>query len=223
MDDSAIYLSFKTRRSLTFQTSRPLDFDFRRELAFSTNRPLNFDFRRGVPFGKRGVTFRGYVCPVCSVAVLPDAKSCDQCGTLFVIEDAARVPPPRSPNVVKSAQKARYFACVRCNASLPVGARQCGKCGTLFSSSAPPPPPPPAMGVVFCPGCDLKVASDSDYCPQCGSPISAHARGNAWKHAQPPVSYRGEGVGYRTIGTPEKKKEPPLKIVEEERDYWSKR
>jgi ribosomal protein L40E len=83
MKDSAKLLNFNVNRELKFSVFRPVDFNTRRELSFNLNRDLSFNTNRDLGFGKRGVVFRGYVCPICRAPVAKNAPQCDECGVKF--------------------------------------------------------------------------------------------------------------------------------------------
>jgi ribosomal protein L40E len=83
MKDSAKLLNFNVNRELKFSVFRSVDFNTRRELSFNLNRDLSFNTNRDLGFGKRGVVFRGYVCPICRAPVAKSAPQCDECGVKF--------------------------------------------------------------------------------------------------------------------------------------------
>lgn len=83
MKDSAKLLNFNVNRELKFSVYRSVDFNTRRELSFNLNRDLSFNTNRDLGFGKRGVVFRGYVCPKCRAPVAKNAPQCDECGVKF--------------------------------------------------------------------------------------------------------------------------------------------
>ncbi len=83
MRDSTKMLNFDTNRELNFDPSRGVDFESQRDLVFDLNRDLSFDLDRELDIRKRGVIFRGYVCPVCGAAVASDTPDCDECGVQF--------------------------------------------------------------------------------------------------------------------------------------------
>src|SRR5213592_5060200 len=77
---------------LNFNPNRKLEFDAGRDLEFQPNRDLGF--------GRRGVVFRGYVCPICGSLVTEDAKRCTECGAVF--DPAPRSAPPPAAAPAKS-------------------------------------------------------------------------------------------------------------------------
>ena len=83
MKDSAKLLSFNVNRNLKFKVFRGVSFNLDRSLDFDNDRDLSFDSGRDLGFGKRGVIFRGYVCPVCGAPVAKDASKCDECDVQF--------------------------------------------------------------------------------------------------------------------------------------------
>ena len=95
MQDSTKLLGFDARRALNFDSSRELAIDLNRSLQFDINRDLSFDSARSLPFGKRGVMFRGYVCPVCGAPVYIEAAKCDECGVAFAPAPQEQKLPPK--------------------------------------------------------------------------------------------------------------------------------
>src|SRR5947207_10164346 len=93
-------LNFNPSRKLEFDVGRPLEFDARRPLEFDAGRDLEFQPNRDLGFGRRGVVFRGYVCPICGSLVTEDAKRCTECGAVF--DPAPRSTPPPSAAPAKS-------------------------------------------------------------------------------------------------------------------------
>src|SRR6266571_2592647 len=88
-------LNFNSDRELEFTPGRPLEFDARRPLEFDSRRALEFNANRDLGFGRRGVVFRGFVCPICGALVTEDAKRCNECGTVFDDGSRAAAPPRR--------------------------------------------------------------------------------------------------------------------------------
>lgn len=135
-------LAFNPGRGLTFEPSRPLEFDPGRTLAFHPERDLGF--------GRKGVVFRGYVCPICGALVTEDAPKCTECGTVF--EEAPRAPGPHVPA-----------------AAVPSVAR-----GSERPGPAPPAAPlreeprPPTKGR-FCAFCGAKLSPSDTFCWNCGA------------------------------------------------------
>jgi len=83
LPDGTKLLEFDVNRELKFDLNRTLGFSPSRRLLFNVNRELNFDSRRDLGFGKRGVIFRGFICPRCGAMVAKGAKRCDECRVLF--------------------------------------------------------------------------------------------------------------------------------------------
>ncbi len=86
-------LNFNPDRKLTFDSGRPLEFDPRRRLEFDPGRGLEFSQNRDLGFGRRGVVFRGYVCPICGSLVTETATRCTECGAVFEGPPRASRPP----------------------------------------------------------------------------------------------------------------------------------
>ena len=173
MKDSSKLLTFNVNRDLKFQVFRGVDFNIRRNLAFDLNRELVFDLNRDLGFGKRGVVFRGYVCPICGAPVAKDAANCDECGVKFEQTitrkekrsqkktwdrgERQRKPPASKkskskkspPKPPASKQRRSTFQCPVCGKLLYVGATKCPGCDVTFSSgqkvpAAQKPSRPPA-------------------------------------------------------------------------------
>ncbi len=178
MKDSSKLLSFNVNRDLKFK-ARGVDFNVRRNLAFDSDRDLFFDFRRDLGFGKRGVIFRGYVCPVCGAPVAKDAAKCDECDVQFERtvtrkekrsqkktwsrgkrqrstpkKSAAKKSPPKQPTPKKTSKQRRStFSCPVCGKLLYVGASRCPGCDMVFSTGQKvPKSPPKSQARVTAPG-----------------------------------------------------------------------
>ena len=162
MKDSAKLLSFNVNRDLKFKAFRGVNFNVNRDLAFNLDRNLGFDSSRDLGFGKRGVIFRGYVCPVCGAPVAKDAAKCDECNVQFERTvtrkekrsqkktwdrgEIKRTPPKKSKSTKKSppkppANKTRrsIFQCPVCGKMLYVGASKCPGCDVSFSTGQKTP------------------------------------------------------------------------------------
>ena len=160
MKDSSKLLSFNINRDLKFKAFRGVGFDVRRNLAFDSNRDLLFDSSRDLGFGKRGVIFRGYVCPVCGAPVAKDASKCDECGVQFEKTitrkekrsqkktwdrgERQRAPPKKSapkssaakkspPKPPASKQRRSTFQCPVCGKLLYMGTSRCPGCDVIFN------------------------------------------------------------------------------------------
>jgi len=193
MKDSAKLLNFNVNRELKFSVFRQVDFDTRRTLSFNLNRDLSFLTNRDLGFGKRGVVFRGYVCPVCRAPVAKDAPQCDECGVKF--EQPAKKASKKAPTApgtsrlssqdraftdkkAPAPQRRSTFECPGCGKILYVGAEQCPGCMTLFTADAPSPPAPPkaeAPKVVACTNCGYGIPPQDRFCRRCGSPKPAQS------------------------------------------------
>jgi predicted RNA-binding Zn-ribbon protein involved in translation (DUF1610 family) len=140
-------LNFKPDRKLAFETGRPLQFDPRRSLGFDSRRDLGFAQNRDLGFGRRGVVFRGFVCPICGALVTEDAKRCSECGAVFDSTPRAAVPstpaPEKAPSKRKGSAPASPAArtpkaafCAFCGADLKAADTFCWNCGTRTVGSA---------------------------------------------------------------------------------------
>ncbi len=138
-------LNFNSDRKLEFDSSRPLEFDPRRPLEFDPRRGLEFQPNRDLGFGRRGVVFRGFICPICGSLVTEDAKRCSECGAVFEATPRAAGPPssgsPSAP--VKRAP------------AVPPPARAAS--------------PAPAPGMVYCAYCGVKLKPADVFCWNCGA------------------------------------------------------
>lgn len=95
MKDSAKLLTFSAGRKVKFNMDRNLDFSSDRDLSFITGRNLSFNLNRNLEIRKRGVVFRGYVCPKCEALVAVDSSKCDECGVKFDTGNSGKKPPKR--------------------------------------------------------------------------------------------------------------------------------
>lgn len=136
-------LNFNPDRKLKFDPRRPLEFDIRRPLEFDSGRDLLFNQNRDLGFGRRGIVFRGYVCPICGSLVTETATKCTECGAVFEGTPRASQPPsPTSPEVRApergkakpaapsgQAGKADRVYCANCGTALKRVDAFCSNCG----------------------------------------------------------------------------------------------
>lgn len=137
-------LNFNPNREREFSPGRPLEFDARRPLEFDPRRGLEFNANRDLRFGRRGVVFRGFVCPICGALVTEDAKRCNECGTVF--DDGSRAGGPPVPKVP-------------------------GKTAPAAPKSPAPPARPPAT-TTYCAFCGAKLKRADTFCWNCGNRTS---------------------------------------------------
>jgi len=148
-------LNFDPNRKLQFDSNRRLEFSPGRELTFHPGRELLFNPNRDLGFGRRGVVFRGYICPICGALVSPDATKCDECGTVFEANPRAsqksaprepesrlsktRAEPvataPTPPTAVRDWTTARAY-CAYCGVKLHAGDAFCSNCGARAVGAA---------------------------------------------------------------------------------------
>lgn len=114
----------------------------------------------------------------------------------------------------KVPQRQATFTCPVCAAQVPVGARACPSCTVQFVFETPPQPPMDSIAV--CPACGLKVSSHSDYCTQCGEPISPSARARYQRELEATRRQPSEQAGERRVGAPQKKEPKTQTITWEE-------
>jgi ribosomal protein L40E len=199
MKDSAKLLNFNVNRELKFSVYRSVDFNTRRDLSFNLNRDLSFNTNRDLGFGKRGVVFRGYVCPICRAPVAKNAPQCDECGVKFeqpkqqaqkpkarqnewdrdkstqeadaVSKEPAK-PETQKPPRITAPERRSTFACPICSKILYVGIDRCPSCAAQFAASAavPPPASPDLQAMVFCTSCNFTIPPNDRFCRRCGSP-----------------------------------------------------
>ncbi len=138
-------LNFNPDRELEFSPGRPLEFDARRPLEFDSRRALEFNANRDLGFGRRGVVFRGFVCPICGALVTQDAKRCNECGTVF--DDGSRATGPPAPTVP-------------------------GKATPAPPKRPSTPGRPPATTSAYCAFCGAKLKRADTFCWNCGNRTS---------------------------------------------------
>ena len=133
-------LNFNSDRKLMFDPGRPLEFDSRRRLEFDPGRGLEFNQNRDLGFGRRGVVFRGYVCPICGSLVTETATKCTECGAVFEGPPRASHPPaaarepvapgrPKEKAPTGTAGKPSSVYCAHCGATLKRADAFCWNCG----------------------------------------------------------------------------------------------
>ena len=145
-------LNFNPNRELEFSPGRPLEFDSRRPLEFDSRRELEFNANRDLGFGRRGVVFRGFVCPICGALVTEDAKRCNECGATFDDGSRAGAPPARTPTGPGKTTPA-----------------------PPKTPKVPAPPARPSATTTYCAYCGAKVKRTDTFCWNCG----ARARGDS--------------------------------------------
>lgn len=184
MKDSSKLLSFNINRDLKFKAFREVCFNLNRDLKFDSDRDLSFDSSRDLGFGKRGIIFRGYVCPVCGAPVAKDAANCDECKVQFeqsvtrkekrsqkkpwdrgerqhtpAKKSTSKKSPAKPP---ASKTRRSTFQCPVCGKLLYVGASKCSGCDVTFSDGQKVPAtksPPKSQAMAAAPGIV--------HCPKC--------------------------------------------------------
>ena len=145
VEGMADLLNFNPNRKLEFDSGRPLEFDARRPLEFDAGRDLEFQPNRDLGFGRRGVVFRGYVCPICGSLVTEDAKRCTECGAVF--DPAPRSAPPPAIAPAKSP-------------SPPAKS---------LKPTAPTAKGATPASTVYCPFCGVRLKKTDGFCWNCGA------------------------------------------------------
>jgi len=145
VEGMADLLNFNPSRKLEFDVGRPLEFDARRPLEFDAGRDLEFQPNRDLGFGRRGVVFRGYVCPICGSLVTEDAKRCTECGAVFDPAPRSASPPAAVP------------------AKSPSTPTKSMKPTAPTAKGASP------ASTVYCPFCDVRLKKTDGFCWNCGA------------------------------------------------------
>ena len=145
VEGMADLLNFNPSRKLEFDVGRPLEFDARRPLEFDAGRDLEFQPNRDLGFGRRGVVFRGYVCPICGSLVTEDAKRCTECGAVFDPAPRSASPPAAVP------------------AKSPSPPTKSLKPTAPTAKGATP------ASTVYCPFCGVRLKKTDGFCWNCGA------------------------------------------------------
>ncbi len=165
-------LEFNPNRDLAFNPNRDRLFDPERNLLFDPQRSLDFDPGRDLPFGKRGVVFRGFICPICGASVTEDQPTCTDCGAVFDQGPgkmparsgaAAAPPPPASPAFGRAVGPPAELA-------PPPPSRS----GAPPHHRPPPPvraypPAPKRIDMTNCPFCGARLGATDAFCWNCGN------------------------------------------------------
>lgn len=134
-------LNFNPDRELAFDPARTLGFSPRRGLDFNPSRGLGFNQNRDLGFGRRGVVFRGYVCPICGSLATETSTRCTECGAVFEGPPRASKPgaegPPRQDPAKKGkpsvktppSGKSTTVYCAYCGVILKRADTFCWNCG----------------------------------------------------------------------------------------------
>ena len=193
MKDSSKLLNFNVGRKLGFDPYRRAGIDIDRNLSFDVDRGLSFNLDRDLGFGKRGVLFRGYVCPACGASVGKDDPQCGECGVKFeqrakskeaktkerTWERGKKTSKSKSSKTKKPKSKAPEkkirdtFQCPVCGKLLYVGASTCPGCNIDFdiskkserkaTRSALP------SGDELCSSCGYSIPPNDKFCRICGT------------------------------------------------------
>lgn len=147
-------LGFDPDRDLRFDPRRELRFSPGRARRFDPGRDLKFNPNRDLPFGRRGVVFRGYVCPVCGAAVTADEPSCTECGAVFEVKKGA--PPKRKASQAPAQAYPPPPPPPEVRAPPPPPVRSY-------------PPPPKRIETQGCVYCGARVSAADVFCWNCGN------------------------------------------------------
>ena len=154
-------LNFDLNRELLFDPNRELDIHADRDLLFNSDRPRDFVPNRDLGFGKRGIVFRGFVCPVCGAQVTETQPSCTECAAVFTPGGGAP-PKPKTPPV-----KAPPRAPTRKPPVAPVGPPPLA--APLPTSRPPAPAPKHTAAQGSCSRCGARVLVTDTFCWNCGA------------------------------------------------------
>ena len=159
---------------LGFNPNRPLEFDPRRGVDFNPNRPLEFDPRRSLEFqpnrdlgfGRRGVVFRGFVCPICGALTTETAVKCSECGANF----------EGSPSKMGSAPPQAEAVPVRPDlATPPITTPSPSPVRETVHASVPAAPSAAERRSKFCAFCAARLWENDAFCWNCGARLSGGA------------------------------------------------
>ncbi len=174
-------LEFDLNRELNFDPNREVDFNWGRPVDFDPNRGLEFNPDRDLGFGKRGIVFRGFVCPVCGSGVTETDPSCPQCGAVFEPQPTSRIkagaaPKPTTPAPASVATPAPPAPPEEAAPAMP-------RSSSPPAARIPPPPPirsypptPKRIDVHNCPYCGARVSTNDAFCWNCGNRMYAEGR-----------------------------------------------
>jgi len=143
-------LDFDPKRGVGFRPGRPPDFD--------PHRPLDFEPSRNLGFGRRGVVFRGFVCPICGTLTTETAKECAECGTVF---DRGVSPAPGSPTPTPKPPAGP-------SKGRPGGPKSAPARRNAPASPTPAPAAPPTKST-FCTHCGARLWEGDAFCWNCGA------------------------------------------------------
>ncbi len=180
-------LNFNSTRDLGFSHARELQFDLNRELVFDANRDLTFDPNRDLGFGRRGVLFRGYVCPTCGALVSAGATSCSECGARFDEPEVRGAPLEESVKTSGFEREETATPTPESPSTPPRERRAPPPPPPQARRQAPPPPPAPAPALTsppmsaspasrFCPNCGARSWQGDAFCWNCGARFTASSR-----------------------------------------------
>ena len=161
-------LEFDPRRRREFDPNRGLEFEPNRPLEFDPRRPREFQPNRDLGFGRRGVVFRGYVCPVCGALTTATAVQCNECGANF--EGTAPAVGPAPPRA--GSGPARPAAPKPTSAAPP----------TAEPAPAPAGATAKGRGTVFCTVCGARLWENDAFCWNCGGRVSGGSGSTAPPH-----------------------------------------
>ncbi|MCK5397608.1 MAG: hypothetical protein KAJ33_05105 [Thermoplasmata archaeon] len=161
MKDSAKLLTFNVNRDLKFKVFRGVSFNLNRNLAFDSGRDLSFNSKRDLGFGKRGVVFRGYVCPVCGAPVAKDASKCDECGVKFEKTVTRKEDRAKKKTWARGTRE-------RTKPKKPKASKKSASSTTIAKKSPPKSPAGRQRRSTFqCPVCSKLLYVGATKCPGC--------------------------------------------------------
>ena len=161
LKDSSKMLNFSPTRALGFERFRFVDVNPNRPLGFDPGRPLSFDLNRDLKFRKRGVVFRGYICPVCQASVDRHASECDECGALFEQPTDEGAPKKKDVSFVEKRE----------GTAREPKAKVSGPDQRVSPAVQAPPAPEyvQSRDIFYCPICAKPLYVGTTACPGCGT------------------------------------------------------
>jgi len=111
MKDTKNLLNFNVDRRIGFDSERNLGFNSDRNLGFDFHRSLLFDPTRDLPFGKKGVQFRGYLCQDCRrPAIFSEKEKRHYCGHCSTWTDTSQETQKRLKQPIKNKVEVKVEA-----------------------------------------------------------------------------------------------------------------
>jgi predicted RNA-binding Zn-ribbon protein involved in translation (DUF1610 family) len=199
LKDSSKLLGFDKNRTLWFHSFRTVDFPLKRKLTFDSERTLDFDSDRDLPFGKKGVSFRHFICGNCGNVVDGEVARCPGCRAKFrsdekMVKSTTQV--ELSEEIQHSKMK-QYFGEEyeeqRRSKTTEEAIYRCGSCGRILRFIR-------QRGMWYCDRCKIYIPTTT-----IGAPRNLH------KHASSRSQYGTSGVKF--IVEPRNQRQYPSEVV----------